>query len=122
MYLMFLPKYVAPKEVKEFFVFCPFFAGIVDIAQVVSYCCYALLSLFFAQFSQKNSLDNTTLFVLSNLLEKRFFAEIAACCFFFCHFFLLLFSKSFFAPTCEKELLCFQHKAQMFLYFSFQLF
>jgi hypothetical protein len=52
--------------------------------------CYTFFSVFFAPFSQKNSLDNTTCFVLSAVMQKRFFVEIAACCLFFLPFFFVV--------------------------------
>ena len=51
---------------------------------------------------------------------SSFLLKLLLVAFFFALFFLWLFSKSSLVPTCEKELLWVQQKAQMFLHFSFQ--
>ena len=56
----------------------------VFLSKTQRYPCCTLLSVFFAQLSQKNSLDNTTFFWLSAVMQKSFLLKLLLVAFFFC--------------------------------------
>ena len=81
------------------------------------------LSVFLLHLAKNNSLDNTTFFVLYNLFEKRFFAEIAARCLFFCLFFFFgCFAKVFLCQRVNKNYCGSNTKLKCFCILVFSFF